>query len=102
MDRFEGMGVTGMEDEPHYGLSFYHTGTAAPSFPLPAGTTSEPRRGSLMNIGPLWIRHAIVGDPAVEPYLFDLRPHARRIQTCHRCSTPPTPISRRWPRRTTS
>jgi len=80
VQRFEGFGATGTEDEQRYGLPFYFAGTTAPSLPLPPGSGFEPGRGAIPNIGPLWIRSAIVQDQRVEPYLMDLRAYAGRVQ----------------------
>jgi feruloyl esterase len=42
--------------------------------------TIEQGRGAILNFAAVWIRHAIVGDPAAEPMHFTPLPHARRIQ----------------------
>lgn len=78
--RVPGFAVTGDEDGPAWQWPFYAIGTEAPSRPLPPGFGFEPRRGAVLNFAGFVIRHTIVGDPAFDPYNFDMRPHAQRIQ----------------------
>jgi feruloyl esterase len=78
--RYPGYGVTGDEDNGRYQYGFYTVGTARPSHPLPPGRGFEPGRGAILNFAAIWIRHAILGDPAADPLHFDPRPHGPRIQ----------------------
>jgi feruloyl esterase len=78
--RYAGYGVTGDEDSPRYQYAFYPVGTVPPSQPLPPGRGFEPQRGAILNFAAFWVRHAIVRDEKFDPYLFDPRPHAQRIQ----------------------
>jgi feruloyl esterase len=80
LTRYAGYGVTGDEDGERYQYGFYPVGQEPPSLPLPPGRGFEPRRGAILNFAAFWVRHAIVRDPAFEPYLFDPRPYAGRIQ----------------------
>lgn len=78
--RHAGYGVTGDEDGERYQYAFYPVGRQPPSLPLPPGRGFEQQRGAILNFAAFWVRHAIVGDPAFDPYLFDPRPYAGRIQ----------------------
>ena len=80
LTRYAGYGVTGAEDGARYQYAFYPVGTVAPSHPLPPGRGFEPQRGAILNFAAFWVRHAIVRDEKFDPYLFDPRPHAARIQ----------------------
>ncbi|MEO7335426.1 MAG: tannase/feruloyl esterase family alpha/beta hydrolase [Caldimonas sp.] len=80
LDRYAGYGVTGDEDGARYQYDFYPVGKQPPSMQLPVGRGFEAQRGAILNFAGFWIRHAIVQDPAFNPYLFDPRPHAARIQ----------------------
>ncbi len=80
LTRYAGYGVTGDEDGERYQYSFYPVGKQPPSLPLAPGRGFEPQRGAILNFAAFWVRHAIVQDPAFDPFLFDLRPHAARIQ----------------------
>ncbi len=78
--RYPGFGVTGDEDAERYQYAFYTVGTEQPSYPLAPGRGFERGRGAILNFAALLIRHTIVQDAAFDPYLFDPRPYARRIQ----------------------
>jgi feruloyl esterase len=78
--RYAGYGVTGDEDATRYQYAFYPVGVQPPSQPLPPGRGFEPQRGAILNFAAFWVRHAIVRDDAFDPYLFDPRPYAARIQ----------------------
>jgi feruloyl esterase len=78
--RYPGYGVTGDEDGERYQYLFYPVGTQPPSHPLPPGRGFEAQRGAILNFAAFWVRHAIVRDDAFDPYLFDPRPYAARIQ----------------------
>lgn len=80
LTRYAGYGVTGDEDGARYQYSTYPVGTLAPSQPLPPGRGFEPQRGAILNFAGFWVRHAIVQDAAYDPYQFDPRPYASRIQ----------------------
>ena len=78
--RYPGFGVTGDEDGERYQYAFYTVGTEQPSQPLAPGRGFERGRGAILNFAALLIRHTIVQDAAFNPYLFDPRPYAKRIQ----------------------
>jgi feruloyl esterase len=78
--RYAGYGVTGDEDGERYQYSFYPVGKEPPSLPLAPGRGFEPQRGAILNFAAFWVRHAIAQDPAFDPYLFDPRAYAGRIQ----------------------
>jgi hypothetical protein len=78
--RYAGYGVTGDEDAARYQYVFYPVGALPPTQPLPPGRGFEPQRGAILNFAAFWVRHAIVRDERFDPYLFDARPHASRIQ----------------------
>jgi feruloyl esterase len=78
--RYPGFGVTGDEDAERYQYAFYTVGTEQPSYPLAPGRGFERGRGAILNFAALLIRHTIVQDAAFDPYLFDPRPYAKRIQ----------------------
>jgi hypothetical protein len=78
--RYAGYGVTGDEDATRYQYGFYPVGALPPAQPLPPGRGFEPQRGAILNFAAFWVRHAIVRDERFDPYLFDPRPHASRIQ----------------------
>jgi len=80
LTRYAGYGVTGDEDSSRYQYAFYPVGTLPPSQPLAPGRGFEPQRGAILNFAAFWVRHAIVRDERFDPYLFDARPHAARIQ----------------------
>jgi feruloyl esterase len=80
LTRHAGYGVTGDEDSPRDQYAFYPVGTAPPTQPLPPGRGFEPQRGAILNFAAFWVRHAIVRDEKFDPYLFDARAHAPRIQ----------------------
>jgi len=80
LTRYAGYGVTGDEDGERYQYSFYPVGKEPPSLPLAPGRGFEQQRGAILNFAAFWVRHAIVQDAAHDPYLFDPRPYARRIQ----------------------
>jgi feruloyl esterase len=78
--RYAGFGVTGDEDGERYQYAFYTVGTERPSQPLESGRGFEPKRGAVLNFSNLLVRHTIVQDSAFDPYQFDPRPYAKRIQ----------------------
>jgi Tannase and feruloyl esterase len=77
---FPGTGVTGDEDGTGWQWAFYPVGTEVPSRPLPPGFGFEPRRGAVLNFAAFAVRHTIVEKDDFDPYGFDMRPHAQRIQ----------------------
>lgn len=77
---FPGIAVTGDEDGTGWQWAFYPVGTEAPSRPLPPGLGFEQRRGALLNFSAFVLRHTIVQKDDFDPYGFDMRPHAQRIQ----------------------
>lgn len=84
VQRFPGFAVTGDEDGSGWQWPFYPIGVEAPSRPLPPGMGFEPRRGAVLNFGAFLIRHTIVQREDFDPYGFDPRAHADRIQVLSR------------------
>ena len=80
INRYPGYGVTGDEDGKRYQYDFYPVGKVQPSLPLPLGRGFEPQRGATLGFGAFWVRFAIAQDPTFDPYQFDPRPYAKRIQ----------------------
>lgn len=80
INRYPGYGVTGEEDGARYQYDFYPVGTVVPSLPLPPGRGFEPGRGAILNFAAFWIRNVVAQDANFEPYLFDARPYAKRLQ----------------------
>ena len=80
VNRYQGYGVTGDEDGARYQYPFYTVGTVKPSQPLPPGRGFEPQRGAVLNFAAFWVRHAFAQDASFDPYLFDPKPYAERIQ----------------------